>query len=1179
VLTATAGQPQGVAPTKNCERLLNCSGAVDEGCNAAPVIAQGTSVSVTMSEDGSPTAWSPPTISATDANSGDTLTWSKDSGPSHGTATVSGSGSPPCSPTVLSYSPIANYYGSDSFIVKVSDGIATDTITVNVTITAVNDAGPVITESETVSVTMSEDGSPIAFSLTLNATDFDNDTLTWDIPYPAGNGTAAAGGTGTSKAVTYTPALNYNGSDSFIVAVSDGSLADTRTVSVTVNAVNDAPVITAQNTLSTNEDTSLTLALEDLTVSDVDNTYPDDFSLTVSGGSNYTVSGNTITPAADFNGTLTVPVKVNDGALDSVDFNLTVTVNAVNDAPSFTASDPPAVDEDSGPQTVNGWASGFNPGPSDESGQSLVSYTVSNVSDSTFFSAGPSVDNSGNLTYTPAANANGTPTFDLTVKDSGTTANSGIDTSAVRTFAITVNAIDDAPVITGQNALSLYEDAALTIVLGNLTISDVDGTYPAGFSLTVQSGAGYTVSGNTISPPANFNGTLTVPVKVNDGGLDSNIYNLTVTVNAVNDAPAITGQAYLSTNEDTPITITLGNLTVSDVDSGGFSLTVQSAGNYTVSGSTITPSANFNGTLTVPVSVNDGSSNSNVFYLAVTVNALNDAPAITGQTALSTNEDTPITITLGNMTISDVDSSSFSLTVQSAGNYTVSGSTITPSANFNGALTVPVKVNDGGLDSNVFNLSVKVNPVDDPPVWISEIADVKVTDGDPDTVIALAGKVRDVDNDETKISIFAESGNLSLVSPSVTGNLLTLKYGKDLAGETTVTVTALSGGKTVSDIFSVTVAPLRYSVSGNVSYFGNLLPIPGMTVMLRGTDFYTGNAVSADILTDESGNYLFSDTIRGDYNLTPFKKEPLDPKKLSATDSEVIADAAAGLKILTPMQQKIADVTLNGRVSGLDASRLGRFTAGLITEMSGSGDPAPAWISEPESLSFSLNADTGNQNFTTALTGDVSGNYSPGASEKSVREPSGIKDITAAKGSVLCVPVVINDDKEILGIDIDIEYDETVISAREATLEGGILGYRDYETAVNLNEPGRIRMAIFRYSGRSFTTSGTVVNLYFDVIGPVYGSGMLTFNRFDCNEIPVSDRHEEERDGALTGGFSLTYDVSTSLRVGITPGPDYDPMRYDMNGSGKVDMRDAVRALQEGRLEGAIRALQILTLR
>ena len=160
---------------------------------------------------------------------GDTLTYSIVAQPSHGVASlVAGK---------LSYTPAANYNGPDSFTFKANDGTVDSNIaTVSITVTAVNDI-PVITEGASTPVTMSEDGSPTAFSLTLHATDADSNTLTWIISTPASHGTASASGTGASKAITYTPALHYNGSDSFIVQVSDGNGGtDTIIVNVTITA-------------------------------------------------------------------------------------------------------------------------------------------------------------------------------------------------------------------------------------------------------------------------------------------------------------------------------------------------------------------------------------------------------------------------------------------------------------------------------------------------------------------------------------------------------------------------------------------------------------------------------------------------------------------------------------------------------------------------------------------------------------------------------------------------------------------------------------------------------------------------------------------------------------------------------------------------------------------------------
>jgi uncharacterized repeat protein (TIGR01451 family) len=109
---------------------------------------------------------------------------------------------------------------------------------------------PVFVESSPQAVTMDEDGAPIPFALTLNATDGDGDSLTWTILTAATNGAAdVTTGTGSFQDITYTPTANYNGSgiaDSFTVQVDDGlGGSATLTVDVTVRARNDAPSLDA----------------------------------------------------------------------------------------------------------------------------------------------------------------------------------------------------------------------------------------------------------------------------------------------------------------------------------------------------------------------------------------------------------------------------------------------------------------------------------------------------------------------------------------------------------------------------------------------------------------------------------------------------------------------------------------------------------------------------------------------------------------------------------------------------------------------------------------------------------------------------------------------------------------------------------------------------------------------
>lgn len=164
------------------------------------------------------------------------------------------------------------------------------------------------------------------YTVDFNANDVDPDTLTFSlVESPTG---MAIDGSGV---VTWTPDDPIVSSVTYTVQVSDNAGGtNTQQYTVTVTAVNDAPVITSASgarTLTTEEDTAFELLLTDVTYTDADNT--SGFSLSVASGSNYTVSGNTITPDSGFTGNLTVAVTVSDGSDSSAPFNLTVEVTEV----------------------------------------------------------------------------------------------------------------------------------------------------------------------------------------------------------------------------------------------------------------------------------------------------------------------------------------------------------------------------------------------------------------------------------------------------------------------------------------------------------------------------------------------------------------------------------------------------------------------------------------------------------------------------------------------------------------------------------------------------------------------------------------------------------------------------------------------------------------------------------
>ncbi|OQY53002.1 MAG: hypothetical protein B6245_23195 [Desulfobacteraceae bacterium 4572_88] len=297
--------------------------------NSPPEIEEGSSITVEMDENAYPTPFSL-TLHASDMEGGG-LSWSLVSSPSHGKAYLRG-GTTGASQEIR-YNPDAYYSGSDSFDIQVSDGADNSLITVNVEI---NPNVPEITEGESVTVEMDEDGDPIGFILTLHASDHsdpDGENLVWSIaPRPVAIGDPETNGTGNEAVIAYAPEPNYNGTDTFGVQVTDGAGGyDFIGVSVSIRPVNDLPEIPqdVENlVIPAPQANDLTLTLDDLPISinDPDSFYPGDFTLKVQDRENYARSGNTITPSPDFYGTLTVPVILNDGSGDTDVFNLSVKI-------------------------------------------------------------------------------------------------------------------------------------------------------------------------------------------------------------------------------------------------------------------------------------------------------------------------------------------------------------------------------------------------------------------------------------------------------------------------------------------------------------------------------------------------------------------------------------------------------------------------------------------------------------------------------------------------------------------------------------------------------------------------------------------------------------------------------------------------------------------------------------
>ena len=183
--------------------------------------------------------------------------------------------------------------------------------------------------------------------------------------------------------------------------------------------------------------------------------------------------------------------------------------------------------------------------------------------------------------------------------------------------------VNDAPLIEGQEPLALLEDNALTISADSLVVTDpdVDPSYHVAYELTLYDGVDYTQSDRQVTPAANFEGLLTVPISVSDGAADSPTFQLQIDVMPVNDAPLITGQNPLQTVERTPLTITTQDLNIDDVDNelADLAIFVQDGAGYQRAGNSITPEPGIVGELQVGAVVSDGELESETFMVLILV--------------------------------------------------------------------------------------------------------------------------------------------------------------------------------------------------------------------------------------------------------------------------------------------------------------------------------------------------------------------------------------------------------------------------------------------------------------------------------------------------------------------------------------------------------------------------------
>jgi methionine-rich copper-binding protein CopC len=571
-----------------------CTGSVP---NQPPVLGNASHAVLENAVNGTLVA----TLAATDPEAG-TITYAITAG--------NGSGAFALNPTsgalTVAQSALIDGAVQSSYVLTIS---ATDngappaatSATITVSVTSVNDA-PSFTKGA--DVVVNEDAGPqsAAWASAISAGPSNESTQTVAFNVTGNTNTAlfsAGPAVASSGVLSFTPAANANGTATITLAAQDnGGTANggvdtsaAQTFVITVSAVNDAPGFTKGADVVVNEDAGPQSTVWASAISagpSNESTQTVAFNVTGNTSAALFSAGPAIapngvlsfTPAANANGTATITLAAQDnggtanGGVDTAAAQtFVITVNAINDAPSFTKGADVAINEDAAPQSV-AWATAINAGPPNESTQTLAFNVIGNTN-TALFSVAPAIAANGTLTYASAANASGTATITLVAQDNGGVANGGVDTSTAQEFVVTVAPVDDPAVAVDDAPAAIGEDSgtATFAVLGNDT--DIDGGTLLVTGVGASSGGTAAVGAGganvTFTPALNFCGATSFGYTITGGATGT----VSVTVTCVNDAP-IAPDANASIAAGASAGTSVATVAASDVDSATLAYTITS---------------------------------------------------------------------------------------------------------------------------------------------------------------------------------------------------------------------------------------------------------------------------------------------------------------------------------------------------------------------------------------------------------------------------------------------------------------------------------------------------------------------------------------------------------------------------------------------------------------------------
>jgi subtilisin family serine protease len=310
---------------------------------------------------------------------------------------------------------------------------------------------------------------------------------------------------------------------------------------------------------------------------------------------------------------------------------------------------------------------------------------------------------------------------------------------------------------------------------------------------------------------------------------------------------------------------------------------------------------------------------------------------------------------------------------------------------------------------------------------------------------------------------------------------------------------------------------LVYSISGAARYWNGAAGVAGVLFSLTGDRVYSGTS-------NPSGMYAVGGVQAGNYTLTPGKSDGVNG--ISAFDASMVLQHAAGLITLSGYAASAADVDKSGAINSLDAFYILQNSVGLLAvPFPGAGR---VWEFNPSSRPYvALSSNQVNQDFTAALLGDVSGDWSAagGSGSPATQQATiSLPDATVRSGDQITLLVALDlDQAQVYSLDLRINYDPSVMSML-AVDNGNMVS--DWMQAKNLTVPGELRVSIA--GSRPVTLSGELLRITVQAAGANGSSTSLTVGQGSLNEGNITSALQ-------SGRLTVAQPTSAPMVTNINP--------------------------------------------